>query len=211
MKIKTFRERLASDPNFRVSYIVSNNEVAVAERLRAEGFNVSTSDDIFRELNALLAAKEYRVFNHVLSVPMRTDGLSAAELAVVMEVGQGLRQAHSAEGSTKSNPYGIEGTDIYSDGGTVPDSTSGGSGNGAANFATIFGSLAGGIADLFSAGVFAGDQEVKDVPTATDAATIAEQERQRKAAIQRNWMIGGGILLALVLAFVTYKDTKGKK
>lgn len=219
MKIQTFRERLMSDKDFAISYIVANNEVAVAEQIRALGYSVNTTDDIFALLNHMLTEGKMDEFRQSLSVPMRTEGVDPAQMAVVMEVAQGMRQMASEDGSTKMQPYnnyGIPGTDITSDGGAVPSSSasasgSGGGSNWGANFSNAFGALVGGFTTMWTAGVFAGDRTVTNVPTDEAAQAASEEERKRKAAKNRTIMIVVGVLVLLVLAFLIYKATKGSK
>lgn len=217
MKVNTFKDQLTSNLDFAVSYIVANNPEAVVNNLR--GLDFMVGDDpatIFGALNELLAAGEWDIFQQALNVPMVTQGVDAAQMAVVLEVAQGMHQMSKNAGGAKTWDvehvgYAAETPDEY-----VPShgsSASGGASSGAApgtGFANVFGAIINGFATLANVGAGA-QQPVNQVPTNAAANQAAADQAAARKRNMRKWGIGIGIVAALaLLAFIIYSYNKRK-
>lgn len=81
------RTILTNDPAGVLNFIVTNNEVAVAQNLQDLGFQRPTTlDMLLLQLNVLLKEGKYNTFVQALSVPMRTDVLTPEHIMVAAEV-----------------------------------------------------------------------------------------------------------------------------
>jgi len=84
--IQGLRDRLLTDPGFVIQYIYGNNPDQVILNLRALGFQISNSDDVFNAVNQLIEEGHSNVVNEAFNVPFLTDQVDPAEIAVVREV-----------------------------------------------------------------------------------------------------------------------------
>ncbi len=91
-------------PDYAVAFIIGNNPEAVADNVRQMGFIASDADGIVRALNAMLADGRGEDFIQALSVPVRTDRLTAEELAVLGEQSVAISRAYG-KAATGSNSY----------------------------------------------------------------------------------------------------------
>lgn len=209
-----FKQQLLTDPSFAVSYIVQNNPVDVASRLRGLGFRVSNTSDVFEALNALITADNWNAFWQALSVPYKAEGIDAAEVAIVLEVAQGManaakftggQPARSAQGFGTSEPvYGP-----LTEEETNAQNESGNGGAGALDWVNAFSNLATGVIAIFTQNN--GADQVRPVDTSTNGGgNGAATDAARKAQMQRNLMIGGGILLAIVVLVLVWMKLKKK-
>lgn len=98
MTLKTLRDQLLSNPSFVVSYIVANNPGAVEDQLRSMGYAPESPDAIFLALNELLEQGREEDFRRALEVPILTDGVDSAELAVLADVAKANLQAADPDG-----------------------------------------------------------------------------------------------------------------
>ncbi|HNA32689.1 MAG TPA: hypothetical protein PL010_14735 [Flavobacteriales bacterium] len=195
MDIKTFRERVSTEPSFLVSYIVANNPEAVMENLQAEGQIVNDEADIFPLLNELLAEGKEKVVRRVLSVPVNTDNMSAAEMAVLMDITKGRQQAN---GMLKKSG---ESKEEDSDSGT-------GSEGGSFWNSAAFGSLLQGV---FSLGAgYLSSQGLYNVPTGATAGRTAQDEAAKKARTTRYILIGVAVLAVIAIGFFVWKSQSSK-
>ena len=214
MQVQTFRNRLQSDLSFAVSYILANNPERVEENLRGLGYSVSNTDDIWRELNEMLADGRIGEFKAVLNVPMVTDGVDAAQTGVVLQVGQGMAQVASPNGSlprTKSNTgpmtqeeaqaAGWNPTTGWGNNSSNEDSES----NWSVNFSNVFGALINGFTTIMGTN---GRTEVQPTDTEADARMAAQQEAERKAKRTRNILIGVGVGVAILIGILIWKPWK---
>lgn len=203
MQIKTFREKMLTDVDYAVSYIVKNNAPAVADRLQTYGFSVSDDDSIFEALNELLSEGRLAEFREALSVPMRTDAVDPAQLAVVSDVAKGMAQAGRAQRSTKMAPVWPPTLDEFMGSGpaaTAEDSDGTSPGTG---FANVFGAIIGGLTAVL--GAVNGKGSVQQVPTdgaANNARAEADAAKQKR---NRYILIGVGVVLLIVVAVFAIK------
>jgi len=194
MDIKTFRERVSTEPSFLASYIVANNPEAVLENLQAEGQIVHDADDIFPVLNEMLSEGKQKAVQRVLSVPVNTENLSAAEMAVLMDLSKGQAQANGMR--NKSAKAGEDAEDDADDG-------TGSSGQSFWN-STAFGSLLQGVFNL-GAG-YLSSQGLYNVPTGGEAARAASDEAAKKSRTTRYIIIGVVVVVIAVVAYVLLKS-----
>lgn len=202
MQIKTFRELLMTSPDFATSYIVANNPVAVAERLRALDFTVSGPDEIFAALNELLQEGRYGDFQHALSVPMVTDNMDPAETAVVLEVGSGMARAAQAafdhDGPIKMSilPDGVEVPELAGPTAPAPGPAA------QTNWSNVFGAIASGLAVTLSVlGNQGNRQQVSETPTRVNATL---EETERAARTTRYFLVGLSVVGLGILTWLIY-------
>lgn len=214
MRIVDLRQALLTDASFGVSYIVENNMAAVADRLRGLGFRVSNVEDIFEALNELIAANERDKFIQALNVPFQGDGKDAAELAVVLEVSQGMgRASRIVRGGPKAmSSVPAEGDPAFV-GPPAPDDAPAtddeGTSTSAVDWINALGNLATGIWGIMNTGQGT-DNSTQVRPTDVSAA-IADAEAaqaERAARNRRMWLIAGAAVVAIVLLFLAWKKLK---
>lgn len=201
---------LLSNPDFAVSYIVANNEVAVAERLRGMDLTVGNSEDIFRALNTLLQDGRLSEFQYALSVPMLTEGIDPAESAVVLEVGSGMARAVDAAAGEDATLKIFDPSAGLPDipelpagsGGAAPSSSGGGT-----NWMNVFSHIAAGVA--FTLGnISGGGNPAATVNQTATNANVAMEEAARAARTTRYFLIGLSAVGLLILIWLIYKATK---
>lgn len=93
MTKEELRVKLATDPNYIFSYIYANNPDAVIDNLRGLGFVLNNVDDVFDAINALHERGDDAELVQAFTVPVLTDQMDPAELAIVQEVMSGQVQA----------------------------------------------------------------------------------------------------------------------
>lgn len=99
MTTEELRVRLSTDPNFIFSYIYGNNPDAVIDNLRGLGFIINNADDVFNAINELHERGDDNLLIQAFTVPLLTDQISPAELAVITDVMSG--QQHATTGVQK--------------------------------------------------------------------------------------------------------------
>lgn len=104
MTNEELRNRLLTDPDFGVSFIIGNNPEAVMENLRGLDFNVNTVEDAFEVINELLSIGNIDAVQRALSVPMLTDQVDPATVVVAT----GAAEALSPKGRRKSTGAGTD-------------------------------------------------------------------------------------------------------
>lgn len=209
VQIATFRERLSGDPNYAISYIVANNTAAVVDRMRQVGLSVSSEEDIFQAINDYLADGEYDKVAFVLSVPMVTDGVDAAQMAVVLDVARGMAQAANPDGQLKSfneyggagSAYGPQTAEFYNESDANNDTKR-------TVWDNVFGGLVSGWMAYWQTRQ---PEQVQPTPTDEAAARAAREEAERKKRTQRNIVIGVGIVVVLAVVVILFVARKGKK
>lgn len=212
MNTTTFRDMLLSNPDFAVSYIVANNEVAVAERLRGMDFSVGNAEDIFQALNHLLQDGRLGEFQYALSVPMLTDGIDPAESAVVLEVGSGMARAVDAAAGEDAPVKIFDPTAGIPD---IPDLPSGSNGAAAGsasrgsntNWLNVFSHIAAGVSFTLGSISGGGNPAATVTQTATNA-NVAMEEAARAARTTRYFLIGLSAVGLLLLIWFIYKASK---
>lgn len=212
MQTSTFRDMLLSNPDFAVSYIVANNEVAVAERLRGMDLTVGNSEDIFRALNTLLQDGRLSDFQYALSVPMLTDGIDPAESAVVLEVGSGMARAVDAAAGEDAT------LKIFDPSAGLPDipelpagsggaASSSSGGGGGTNWMNVFSHIAAGVAFILG-NISGGGNPAATVNQTATNANVAMEEAARAARTTRYFLIGLSAVGLLLLIWFIYKASK---
>lgn len=88
--IKDLKEGLMTDPNYAVQFLIENNSPAIIERLQSMGFTVSTPDDVYEALNAMLEQGQRDRFLDALNVPLQTDTLDDAAATVALNAASGF-------------------------------------------------------------------------------------------------------------------------
>ena len=99
------RNRLMTDPDFGISFILANNPEAVINNLRGLDFNVDDVSDAFEAINELLERGNTEAVERALSVPMLTDEVDPATVVIVTDAAQGLRGGRKSTGS--DNPWNV--------------------------------------------------------------------------------------------------------
>ncbi len=206
MTLKTLRDQLVSDPNFRVNYIVANNPGAVEDKLRAMGFSISGVDDIWESLRELLEQQRTDELEEALTVPILTDDVDAAELAVVADVAKANLQAADPDGVLRPMKSMVQGP--WSDGPMGPTSEGGTNGGGSTNDGggSFWNTQAasGLLQGLFGLGAgFMSSQGLYQVPTTNEAP-----DPKRGSGLSTVLVILAILVLLAVVAFIFWKRSK---
>ena len=205
MTVKSFRDRFSSDADFAFSFMVGNNYEAIADNLRTGyGLIIESEDDVFDALNEMKAEGRYDDIVRVMNVPVITDGVDTAVLAVIQDVASGMRQL--AKSRSKNLPtFGPD--DDY----TPPDAaeTNGNGTTGAedsgsgSGWTDVFGAIVSGFTTIWGAANPTGN--LTNVNTTAETAAAAQQEAERKARNQRYIIIGVVVVVAIVGLWLAWK------
>jgi hypothetical protein len=69
-----FEEKLISDPNYLINFIIDNNLAEVRKRMTDLGYqDITTKDDAISVINELIEIQDVDTYKFVLSVPLKTE------------------------------------------------------------------------------------------------------------------------------------------
>lgn len=203
MTVKTFRDRLSSDADYAISFMVDNNFEAIADNLRTGyGAIIESDDDVFEALNEMKAERRYRDIVRVLSVPVITDDLDPAVLGVLQEVGRGMRQVAKAKSGGDNDLSGNDDNSGASD--VNGNGTTGGNADGSGSgWSDIFGSIVSGFTAIWSS--THDNENLTNVSTSPEVQLAAQHEAERKARTTRIIIISVVVVIAIVGAWLAWK------